>query len=116
MESKKWRAKIKKATQEVDTYRPAFDPIINALADILEKRDEVLESYDGVPIILHTNSHGETNRMKNPSLMLWDDLNKTALTYWRDLGLTPAGLKKIKTTEASIKAKDSPIIRALSDM
>ncbi len=99
MEKKKWKTKIKKAVVEVGTYKPAFDAVIDALAEILEKRDEVYLAYDGKPIVEHTNSHGETNRMKNPALMLWDDFNKTAITYWRELGMTPAGLKKL--TEAS---------------
>lgn len=42
---------------------------------------------------------------KSPYITLWDDLNKTALTYWRELGLTPASLKKI--SEAALKTKVS---------
>lgn len=116
MDKKKWKAKIKKATEEVQTYRPAFDPVIDALAEVLAKRDEVLEAYDGVPIVMHTNSHGETNRMKNPALMLWDDMNKTALVYWRDLGLTPAGLKKIKSTDGDLKIKESPLAKVIGNL
>jgi hypothetical protein len=32
-----------------------------------------------------------------------NDLNRDALAYWRDLGLTPAGLKK--TDEAAMKQR-----------
>jgi hypothetical protein len=32
---------------------------------------------------------------------VWQDLNTQALAYWRDLGLTPAGLKKLN--EAALK-------------
>lgn len=38
---------------------------------------------------------------QNPLLRLINDLNRDALTYWRDLGLTPAGLKKIN--ESALK-------------
>lgn len=44
---------------------------------------------------------------KNPLLVLWDDLNKSALAYWRDLGLTPAGLKKIDETAVRRKKTSS---------
>ena len=115
MEKEKWIKKIKKATKEINTYKPAFEPVIAALAEILEKRDEVYENYDGKPIVEHTNSHGETNRMKNPALMLWDDFNKTAIVYWRELGLTPSGLKKIKSTDEDPKAKTSPLVQILTE-
>ena len=55
----------------------------------------------------YTNSHGATNSAKNPALMLWDELNKSALAYWRDLGLTPAGLKKIDDTALQTKKKST---------
>lgn len=32
---------------------------------------------------------------KNPLLTTWDELNKTALSYWRELGLTPSSYKKL---------------------
>lgn len=32
---------------------------------------------------------------KNPLLVLWDDLNKSALAYWRELGMTPSSYKKM---------------------
>ena len=48
--------------------------------------------------------------VKNPLLVLWDDLNKSALAYWRDLGLTPAGLKKLNE-----KAMQTPKKNALNE-
>ena len=41
---------------------------------------------------------------------LWDDLTKTALSYRRELGLTPAGLKKLKEN-----AMDGPKRSALAE-
>lgn len=43
----------------------------------------------------HVNKGGGIFIEKNPALVIIDDLNRTALTYWRDLGLTPKGLKAI---------------------
>ena len=56
-------------------------------------------------IIEVTNSKG-TAKVKNPLIAIWEDLNKLALNYWRDLGLTPAGLKKINE-ESFAKTKGS---------
>lgn len=93
---------------EAGTYKKFFDYTIDTLAGILEKRDEAAEllAEDGQQIVVEqTNKAGHTNKVKNPAFIVWDDLNKIALVYWRDLGLTPAGLKKINE-EVFAKAKE----------
>lgn len=118
MEAKKWKNKITEQCKEVGTYRKAFAPIIDALAQVLAQRDatrEELEASGGASVIKYTNKFGATNYTKNPLLVLWNDLNKSALAYWRDLGLTPAGLKKID--EAALKGKkQSALEKALSEI
>lgn len=104
MKKASWQKKIKKACEEAGTYRPFFDAVIETLAEILEKRDEAERVYvesGSEPIIVHVNKAGAANISKNPALVLWDDFNKSALNYWRDLGLTPKGLKAID--ESAIK-------------
>lgn len=109
VKSETWKKRIESATKEAGTYKPCFDSVIAALASILEKRDEALKAYEASgegPIVEYTNKGGSTNRVKNPGLTLWDDLNKSALAYWRELGLTPAGLKKLK--DDALKSDDKP--------
>lgn len=108
MKKRAWKTKIKKACVEAGTYKPFFDYVIDTLAGILEQRDEaaeILAEEDEKLIVEQTNKSGFTNMVKNPAFTVWDDMNKSALTYWRDLGLTPAGLKKINE-EVFQKAKD----------
>lgn len=72
--------------------------MIATLADILEKRDKaqkLFESSGGNILVKHTNKAGATNIEQNPCLRLINDLNRDALAYWRELGLTPKGLKAI---------------------
>lgn len=98
MTKKTWKTRIKKACKEAGTYKPCFDHAIDALSGILERRDSAQEQFDGggEPLVMEmTNKSGHTNMVKNPLVCILDDLDRTALTYWRDLGLTPAGLKKI---------------------
>lgn len=114
MTSKRWKNRIKKACQEVGTYQASFNDTITILSEILEKRDEALESYDGRPLVEHTNSHGETNLTKNPALMLWIDLNTQALAYWRELGLTPSSYKKISGDKPA--EKGSALVEALKSL
>ena len=98
MKAAQWRKKIIKAMKDVGTYNKSFDQAVDALAYILEKRDDAQIYYDehgGNPIVIHTNKGGADNPDTNPALKLVINLNSQALTIWRDLGLTPAGLKKI---------------------
>lgn len=106
MKKSTWKTKIKKDCETAGTYRPFFDSVIDTLAGILEKRDEALEIYEksgGNPIVKHTNKAGASNLEQNPALRLVNDLNRDALAYWRDLGLTPAGLKKLNDKALDVK-------------
>ncbi len=118
MTKAKWKNKIKKHCEEVGTYRAPFDPVIETLAATLEERDRVYEKYveeGSKATIDYINKFGATNTVKNPLLILWDDLNKSALAYWRDLGLTPAGLKKIDEQALKVKKKN-PLAEALKEL
>lgn len=118
MKKAAWTEKIKSACISAGTYAPYFDAAIETLASILEKRDEaekVYKAQGSQPVVEHTNQGGATNTVKNPALVLWDDLNKSALAYWRDLGLTPAGLKKLDES-ALKKKKVSPLVEALKEL
>lgn len=98
MTANRWKARIKKACEAAGTYRPFFDSVINSLSVILEQRDAAMEQYEASgskPVVAYTNKGGATNPTPNPMLVLWDKLNASALAYWKELGLTPAGLKKI---------------------
>ena len=98
MKKDEWRQKIIKDSEEAGTYRPFFDSVIDTLAGIMEMRDNAQEKFEmsgGQTIVKHTNKGGATNIVKNPALVVLMDCNAQALSYWRDLGLTPAGLKKL---------------------
>lgn len=93
-DKKTWENRIKAATVDAGTYQPFFDDIIETLAGIMEKRDRAetqFEQTGGNAVIQYTNKSGATNLVKNPLLVMVNDLNGTALSYWRDLGLTPKG-------------------------
>ena len=117
MTKAKWAEKIRASAQQAGTYREYFEDTILTLSAILEKRDQVEKAYqkDGRrPVIEYTNKAGATHLTKNPMLVLWGDLNKSALAYWRDLGLTPAGLKKIDEG-ALTRKKRSALEEALAE-
>lgn len=64
----------------------------------------------------HTNQGGATNATQNPALRLINDLNRDALAYWRDLGLTPSGLRKINDSAMKESRKESALEKALKSL
>lgn len=112
----KWERKIRKQCKDAGTYKECYEDMISSLAEILQMKDDIYEQWieDGCKAtLIHVNKAGASNVSKNPLLMLWDDMNKTALSYWRELGLSPSSLKKI-TGDTGTKKKKSTLAEALS--
>lgn len=119
MDRKQWKTKIKAAAKKAGTYQPFFDSIIDTLSGILERRDEAEQRFresGGEIVTEHTNQGGATNAVINPALRVVNELNRDALAYWRDLGLTPAGLKKIndaamKNAEKKVSSLEEALVK-----
>lgn len=118
MTVEEWTNRVKGCMVAAGTYREYFDDVIATLAGILEKRDKaqlLFEKSKGDVLVKHTNKAGATNIEQNPVLRLINDLNRDALAYWRDLGLTPAGLKRIDE-QAMKKRKKNALGEALKGL
>lgn len=118
MNSKEWRKKIKKACETVGTYQPSFDDVIDTLSAMLEERDRIYLQYveeGSLPLVLVVSDRGQVNWRDNPLLTTWRSLNRDILQYWRDLGLTPAGLKKI-VDESMNKNEESALDKVLASL
>lgn len=101
-----WKKKIRAACEEAGTYQPFFELAIEQLAQIMETKDAALKLYKesgNQPVMEYTNARGFTNMRKNPALAVIQECNVQALAYWRDLGLTPSGFKKIDGKAAKEK-------------
>ena len=101
MKRAQWEKKLKSQIKFDAEYIPSFQTTIRRLSEILEERDRVYEAYlkDGArPVIIFTSDRGAENPKPNPLLRQWQDLNTSALSYLRDLGLTAAGLRKLQGT------------------
>lgn len=119
MTAKKWADEVRAQAKAVGTYREAYEPVIVTLATVLEQRDRAYADYieDGARTTIEKESdRGAKNVGINPKLRAWQDLNAQALAYWRDLGLTPAGLKRIdeKATKAPRKSALAEALESLS--
>ena len=118
MKKEDWKNRIEGACVDAGTYKPFFDSVIDSLAIIMEARDAAQEEFEAsgcIATIEYTNKGGATNLEQNPALRLINDLNRDALAYWRELGLTPAALKKINESAVKPAAKEtSPLAKALA--
>lgn len=117
MTKTKYKDIILAQLQQLGTYESTYDNVIESLAAILEQRDKTMKEFKaagGKSIIEYTNKGGATNTVKNPLLVMWDDQNKTALAYWKELGLTPSSYKKI-TGEAPKKSEKKGLVNILAE-
>ena len=92
-------SKITKSMKSLDIYDKQFDKSIEILNDILNDLDFARKDFkadDRQYVVEYVNKNGSTNLVKNPQYQVIADLSDRALRYLNELGLTPAGLKKIK--------------------
>ena len=118
MTKAKWKSLILAQMAALDIQKDAYAPAVETLAGILEQRDKTFKEFKssgGCSVIEYTIKGGSTNMTKNPLLILWDDLNKSALAYWRELGLTPSSYKKM-TGDAPKKEKPGGLAAALASL
>ena len=104
--------------EKVGTYQESFDDAIDTLAGMLERRDALENQFysSKVPMVVeHTNKAGATNLEQNPMIRMLNDMNNDILSYFRDLGLTPRGLKSI-TDKNTVKEIKSPFVEILDKL
>lgn len=101
MTALQWKRRIRNACNAAGTYKKQYDAIIDTLANIMAIRDNAQEQYiasGSRPVVGRTSKNGKVNLVKNPILTVILDANAQALSYWRDLGLTPAGFRKLENS------------------
>lgn len=109
---------IRTSCQGLGVYREEFDEAIWALAKVEEERDlawDEFETEGGIRIVTTINKAGAEYRQQNPSYTVWLNLVAESRSQRRELGLTPAGLKKLR--EDAMKApKKSALAEALAKL
>lgn len=106
MDRQEWKKRIIDACKKAGTFRDEFESVIDTLSTLMETRDAAQAFYeaDGArPIVTQFNKEGHPYTKKNPALAVVQDCNQQALAYWRDLGLTPSGFKKLDRAPEPVK-------------
>ena len=99
MTAEEYREEIIANMRSVGTYKPEFEKTVTNLAKLYVDMEEARKQFDasgGRLVVKHTNKGGSTNLVKNPCYVVIEGLQNHILLYNRELGLTPAGLRKIK--------------------
>jgi DNA-dependent RNA polymerase auxiliary subunit epsilon len=107
-----YKKEIIKKMKNVGTYNISFIYTIDTLAKVLadyEKTTGQFQATGGNIIVRHTNKNGSTNAVKNPLYLAIEKLRDDIITYSRELGLTPAGLKRINQEGNAQPAKLSKL-------
>lgn len=116
--TEKYKEDIVVKMQEVGTYNVSFIYAINVLAKVLMDYETTTEQFaatGGHIVIKHTNKNGSTNIVKNPLYLASEKLRDDIIIYSRELGLTPAGLKRINQ-EGAKPEKKSKLEQVLSGL
>lgn len=114
----RYKRQIIRKMKDVGTYSTSFVYTIDVLAKVLADYEETTERFSrtgGHMVIKHTNKSGATNIVKNPLYQAIEKLRDDIITYSRELGLTPAGLKRINKDGAK-PDKQSPLERVLLEL
>ena len=96
----------------IGTYDNAFILSIGILDGLLSDYYRAREEWidDGGQLVMeYTNKNGQTNTVKNPLYQSMEKLRMDILTYLRELGITPSGLKKLKQDSFGDNAKVSKV-------
>lgn len=113
--TRQFENEIVRQMDALHVYHEEFGNAVTVLARMLYDYQETLRMFEesgGRVVVKHTNKAGAVNAVKNPYYQTLEGLRINILAYLRELGLTPAGLKKVN--DASMKPeKSSPLAEAL---
>lgn len=104
--------------KNLGTYKQEFSPVITRYAEMRVQFEILMDQwYHGGCKITekYTNKSGATNNRKTALYQAIETLRKEITEIENLLGLTPAGLKKIKTKELESK-KRSILVEALKSL
>lgn len=117
---KRIAGKTKSSMKKVGTFRAEFSPTIERYAELRVQYDILNDQWyeNGCKITEdYTNKAGATNQRKTALYLALENLRKELTDLENLFGLTPQGLKRIKTKglDASKKSKLDAALEKLGD-
>ena len=99
----KLEKKITENMISLGIYKPEFDMTISIYAGLVEQYQALEKEFKKTKFVVVENTGYSENKKRAPIVATLESLRKDILQYSNHLGLTPAGLKKIKDTSKSTK-------------
>ena len=93
------KKEIIECMKEIGTYNESFNLSISILDKLLDDYNNARNEWeeDGCRMVIsYTNKNNQTNTVKNPLYQSMEKLRMDILSYLKELGLTPSGLKKLR--------------------
>lgn len=93
-----YKKDIVRKMKAVGTHNLSFKHSVDVLSRTLYDYEVAIDSFErsgSHTIVKHTNKNGSTNIVKNPLYLAIEKLRDDIIKYSNELGLTPAGLKRI---------------------
>jgi phage terminase small subunit len=117
LEGVKRMRKIINQTKEnmiaLDIYKPEFDTTISIYAGLVEQYQAIEKEFKKSKFTVVEKTGYSDNAKKSPMVASLESLRKDILAYSNALGLTPAGLKKIKDKNTKNQKQKSKLETAL---
>ena len=97
---------------KLKVYKPEFDAAIEIYVGLIRQYSKLEKKFKDSQYEVKEKTGYSDNAKKSPIIATMENLRKDILKYANELGLTPAGLKKINEKEMGNK-KFSPLAEAL---
>lgn len=104
-----------KKMKALKIYKKQYDTLIGIYANLICQYNKTLQKFieSGEQYMIEfTNKNGSTNFVKSPLYLILEKQRADIIIYTRELGLSPAGLKKISADLSD--EKKSALEKALS--
>lgn len=96
------RQMIRERMKALGIYKPQYASLIDRTAKLYMKLEELEKAYEKSGtgrFVEYTNKAGATNLVPNPYIRAIEDAYAELIVHERELGLTPAALRKIAAAE-----------------
>lgn len=114
----RYRRLIKERMTALGVYKPQYAALIERTAKLYVKLAALEKKYESSgmePYIEYTNKAGHTNLVPNPVIKSIEDAYAELMLHERELGLTPAAMRKMGAAAEAPKEK-SPLEAALEKL
>lgn len=114
----KYHKEIIQKMKAVGTYNTSFLYTVNVLAKVLADYESTTNQFKmigGNIVVKYTNKNGSTNVVKNPLYLAIEKLRDDIISYSKELGLTPAGLKRINQ-DGNIPVEKTKLEQVLNEL